>query len=189
VSPQDRRIYVLVDGENIDATLGVTILGRRPQSDERPRWERLLQWAQQHWGGTPSGLFFLNVPSRSIPGPFVQALVGAGYTPIPLAGPSNVKVVDVAIQRTLDALNERDGDILLVSHDKDFIPNLRPLVDGVRRIGLAGFTEHMAGAYSELTEQGMEMIDLEDDIAAFNQRLPRIRVIELDAFDPETFLR
>jgi len=28
--------YVLVDGENIDATLGTSILGRRPHPDERP---------------------------------------------------------------------------------------------------------------------------------------------------------
>ena len=39
--------YVLVDGENIDATLGTSILGRRPQPDERPRWDRLLSFARE----------------------------------------------------------------------------------------------------------------------------------------------
>ncbi len=38
----DRATYVLVDGENIDATLGQSILGRRPNPHERPRWDRLL---------------------------------------------------------------------------------------------------------------------------------------------------
>ena len=36
-----RITYVLIDGENIDATLGTSILGRRPHPDERPRWDRL----------------------------------------------------------------------------------------------------------------------------------------------------
>ncbi|MGL5849240.1 MAG: NYN domain-containing protein, partial [Phycicoccus sp.] len=37
----DRRTVVLVDGENLDATLGSSVLGRRPQPEERPRWERV----------------------------------------------------------------------------------------------------------------------------------------------------
>ena len=51
--------YLLVDGENIDATLGTSILGRRPRPEERPRWERLLQFAQEQWGQPAHGLFFL----------------------------------------------------------------------------------------------------------------------------------
>ena len=31
-----RQTYLLVDGENIDATLGTSILQRRPQPEERP---------------------------------------------------------------------------------------------------------------------------------------------------------
>ena len=44
-----RTTYVLVDGENIDATLGSSILSRRPHPEERPRWERLLQFATDEW--------------------------------------------------------------------------------------------------------------------------------------------
>ena len=47
-----RTTYVLVDGENIDATLGTSILGRRPRPEERPRWERLL-----HRLGSRLGLY------------------------------------------------------------------------------------------------------------------------------------
>lgn len=36
----ERTTYLLVDGENIDATLGTSILQRRPTPAERPRWER-----------------------------------------------------------------------------------------------------------------------------------------------------
>ena len=43
----ERMTYLLVDGENIDATLGTSILGRRPRPEERPRWDRLLEWAER----------------------------------------------------------------------------------------------------------------------------------------------
>ena len=41
-----RTTYVLVDGENIDATLGTSILARRPRPEERPRWERVLRFIE-----------------------------------------------------------------------------------------------------------------------------------------------
>ena len=40
--PEAGLTYLLVDGENIDATLGQGILGRRPRPDERPRWDLSL---------------------------------------------------------------------------------------------------------------------------------------------------
>jgi len=43
----------------------------------------------------------------------------------------------------------------------------------------------MSGIYSEL---GVPTYDLEFDAKAFNQRLPRIRVIPINEFDPEDFL-
>ena len=52
---------------------------------------------------------------------FVQALTALDFQPVLLSGPSDVKVVDTAIQRTLEALAERGhGDVLLASHDGDF---------------------------------------------------------------------
>src|SRR4051794_41944846 len=73
--------------------------------------------------------------------PFVQALTALEFRPVLLSGTSDVKVVDVAIQRTLDALTERGhGDVLLASHDGDFVPHLVPLLEGGhRRGGLIGF--------------------------------------------------
>ena len=41
--------YLLVDGENIDATLGTSVLGRRPDPDERPRWDRVLHYCNSIW--------------------------------------------------------------------------------------------------------------------------------------------
>ena len=179
-----RTTYLLVDGENIDATLGVSVLGRRPHSEERPRWNKLLQHAEEAWGQPVKGLFFLAV-SDSLPIGFVQALIALGYTAIPLRGAG--KVVDIAIQRTAEALVERESDVMLVSHDKDFVPQMEELAATPdRRTALVGFREFMASDLQHIP--GIEFHDLEYDVGAFTSPLPRVRVIEIDEFDPLEFI-
>ncbi|MEQ6901317.1 NYN domain-containing protein [Nocardioides sp. YIM 152588] len=183
----ERRTFVLVDGENVDATLGNSLLGRRPAPEERPRWERVTDFAEDLWGQPVTGLFFLNASSGSLPTSFVQALLAMGYRPVPLSGSAEEKVVDIGIQRTLDALLAHDdADVLLASHDADFARHLGSLVDGDRRVGLLGFREFTS---AQLTGLGVPLYDLEDDVKAFNQPLPRTRIIPLAEFDPEFFLR
>ena len=181
-----RRTFVLVDGENIDATLGNSLLGRRPLPEERPRWERVTAYAEAEWGQPVVGLFFLNASNGQLPGSFIQALLAMAYRPIPLAGRSDQKVVDVGIQRTLDALLGRDDDVLLVSHDADFAPHMQRLLGGERRVGVIGLHEYVSIQYTDLD---IDIHDLEDDVQAFNVPLPRVRIIDLDDFDPERFLR
>ena len=182
-----RRTFVLVDGENIDATLGNSLLGRRPAPEERPRWERVTQYVEEGWGQPVTGLFFLNASNGHLPTPFIQALLAMQYRPVPLAGRSDEKVVDIGIQRTLDALVEHeDADVVLVSHDADFAEHIRNLVDGRREIALIGFREFMS---TQLTGIGVKFFDLEEDVNAFTQPLPRVKIIPLTQFDPEQFLR
>jgi uncharacterized protein len=181
----ERRTFLLVDGENIDATLGTALFQRRPQPEERPRWERLTAFAEATWGQPAVGLFFLNATSGQMPLTFVQALLALSYRPIPLAGGSDEKVVDIGIQRTLQALKAHDADVLLCSHDGDFAPALEALDDG-RRLGLLALREFVSG---QLTALDIPVFDLEDDVAAFNAVLPRTRIISLADFDPEQFLR
>jgi uncharacterized protein len=185
----ERRTYVLVDGENIDATLGTSILMRRPQSEERPRWDRLLGFAEKRWEQPVTGLFFLAASGGTdgLPMSFVQALLALGYRPIPISGGPEDKVVDIAIQRTLVELRNRAADVILVSHDGDFVPQVTDLCDG-RRVGLMAFQEFRNAEYLPLEGQGLELFDLEYDVHAFNTRLPRVRVIPIDEFDPAQFL-
>jgi len=178
--------WVLVDGENIDATLGNSILGRRPQPEERPRWDRILTFIAEEWGRPSRGLFFLNA-SVSLPMSFVQALLAIGFQPVPLAGQPDEKVVDIAIQRTLRALRDRDGDVLLVSNDGDFAGDLAPLADTSRRVGVLGFEEFRSSALTAVP--GVQFFDLEYDVHAFDAPLPRLRVIPIAEFDPAVFLR
>ena len=180
----DRTTYLLVDGENIDATLGVSVLGRRPEPQERPRWNTLLQFTEKVWDQPVKGLFFLAV-AGDLPASFVQALLAMGYRPVPVSGEG--KVVDIAIQRTADALLERDADVMLVSHDRDFVPQMEELAqDEGRRVGIVGFGEFMATGLREV--EGMEFFDLEYDVRAFTSRLPRVRVIPIEEFDPLEFI-
>ena len=181
------RTHLLVDGENIDATLGNTILGRRPNPDERPRWDRVRTFLEATWGQPVNALFFVNASSGTVPKPFIQALIAMGYTPIPLAGPAGVKVVDEGILRTLEALAERPGDVVLATHDADFVDCVRPLLGG-RRVGLLAFREFVSTAYDDLVDAGLTVFDIEDDAGSFTNRLPRIRIIPLDEFDPNDYL-
>jgi uncharacterized protein len=181
----DRTTYLLVDGENIDGALG-GILDRKPESHERPRWQHIRDLAEREWAQPVRALFFINA-SRGLHAPFVQALLALGYRPIPLSGRADQKVVDIAIQRTLGALVDRPGDVLLASHDADFAADMAALArSDDRRVGLVVFSELVGQALREVP--GIEVFDLEDHAHAFDVELPRVRVIPLDDYDPSRFL-
>jgi len=182
------RTYLLIDGENIDATLGLSVLGHRPNPEQRPRWDRVSEFATQAWGQPVQALFFLNASSGQMPLPFVQALLAMGYHPIPLAGSRDEKVVDIGIQRTLEALVDRPGDVLLASHDGDFLPQIEALLGPDRRVGVLCFREFLNSGLTDLANRGLKIFDLEDDVAAFTSILPRVRIIPIEAFDPLRYL-
>lgn len=179
--------YLLIDGENIDATLGMSVLGRRPNPDERPRWDRVLSFPETEWGRPARGLFFLNASSGQMPMSFVQALLAMDFRPIPLASDGDEKVVDVGIQRTLEAISAQgEGDVILASHDGDFVPQVESLLRQGRRVGVLCFREFLSAQLAEL--EGIEVYDLESDVEAFNAVLPRVRIIPLASFDPKRYL-
>lgn len=186
VMPGDPITYLLVDGENVDGVLGSgSILGRRPEPAERPRWNKLLDFAAARWRQPVRALFFINA-TRTVPTSFVQALMAMDYAPILLSGSDDESVVDIAIQRTLSALRDRVGDVLLASHDGDFAAHLTEVATPGRQVGIVAFGEFVAQSLRDVP--GVEIFDLEYDADAFDLRLPRVRVIPLDEFDPERFL-
>lgn len=194
--------YLLVDGENIDATLGMSVLGRRPEPEERPRWDRVLSFCDRlsdaeagGQGDDTTALFFLNATSGHMPMGFVQALLAMDYRPVPLAGSGNQeeKVVDIGIQRTLDALAERveageSAQVLLGSHDGDYIPQVERLLDAGAAVGVLGFREFVNARLASLESKGLRLHDLETDVDAFTVALPRVRIIPLADFDPLKFI-
>ena len=186
----DEITYLVVDGENIDATLGMSVLERRPNPEERPRWDRVLDAATHTWSQPTKGLFFLNGSNGHLPMGFIQALTAMNYTPIPLACESpTVKVVDVGIQKTLSAIAELDGaSVILASHDGDFVPQVRELLSMGRKVAIMCFKEFLSAQLQELVDEGLEVLDLEHDLDAFQVVLPRLQIIDLEAFDPFAFL-
>src|SRR5918998_4584735 len=168
----DGTTYLLVDGENIDWALG-GILDRKPEPHERPRWQHLVRFAETEWAQPVRALFLINA-SRGLHAPFVQALIALSYRPIPLSGRADQKVVDIAIQRTLVALQDRPGDVLLASHDVDFAPDMTTLARSPgRRLGLVVFSELVAQGLRDVPD--IQIFDIEDHARAFDVELPRVR--------------
>ncbi|RRD29184.1 NYN domain-containing protein [Actinomyces bowdenii] len=202
--------YLLVDGENIDATLGMSVLGRRPEPEERPRWDRVLSYCDEIAGMTAKptpgpmagqsgrnarALFFLNATSGHMPMGFIQALLAMDYRPVPLAGSGSAeeKVVDIGIQRTLEALAQKvesgeQAQILLGSHDGDYVPQVERLLDAGAQVGILCFREFLNAHLTALESRGLTIHDLELDVRAFTSPLPRVRIISLADFDPLAFL-
>lgn len=180
--------YFLVDGENIDWTLS-EIIKTKPGPESRPRWDRIREFVEGAWPAQECrALFFRNESAGHPPLPFIAALRAAGYRPVLLEGPADVKVVDVGILRTLEVLRERPGHVVLASHDRDFAEHVRALVGPERRVAVLGFREFLSAELRALEADGVKLFDLEYDAKAFNTKLPRLRIVPIDAFDPTEFL-
>ena len=95
--------------------------------------------------------------------------------------------MDVGILRTLDALRAHpDADVLLCTHDADFVEAVANFQAGGHRVGIVALREFTSTQYAAAD---IEVHDLEYQVGAFNVSLPRVRIIALDDFDPEQFLR
>lgn len=194
-------MYILIDGENIDATLGVNIFKRAPHPEERPRWDRVLRfdpWAQDSPDSLSddegeieaTGLFFMNATERTAM-TFVQALLAIGWRPVLLTSDDpQIKIVDAGIQRTLEAIaTHRPGaDIVIASHDVDYLPQISDLLDAGHRVAIICFREYLSVQLAELEDRGLEIVDLEYDVGAFNQTLNRIYPMDIADFDPLDFI-
>jgi len=192
-----RLVYLLVDGENIDRTLG-QIIGHKPSPAQRPRWDQIRSFVEKKFQAQCRALFFLNA-TESIPGPFIQMLKATKYIPIPLSTehPETVKVVDLGIIKTLEAIYEQERSsartdverpaVVLASHDADFKEALSAL-DGYDR-AILGFQEYVSGEFSDI--DNLKIYDLEDTVRAFQSDagpLPRTRTVDINDFDPEKYL-
>lgn len=168
----------------------MSVLARRPEPEERPRWDRVLRYAESLFDAPTKGLFFLNASSGHLPMGFVQALLAMEYKPIPLASNhAEDKVVDIGVQRMLEAiLASGRGNVLLGSHDGDFVPQVKALLEAGHRVGVLAFPEFLSTGLAQLVPEGLQVCDLEHDVGAFQVMLPRLKIIPLEEFEPTTYL-
>ena len=182
-----RTTFLLVDGENLDATLGTDILRHRPAPDERPRWDRVTEFLRQAWGQDVRGLFFLNASSGTMPMPFVQALLALGYRVDPAVGRQGREG-----RRHRHPAHPRGpgrpGRGRRPRQPRRRLRGGAAAAAGTRRVALLGFREYVSQRLAELEPLGLQFFDMELAVGAFNIPLPRVRIITLDEFDPEHFL-
>ena len=185
-APTPRAAYVIVDAENVDRTLG-GIYGRRPRSAERPRWERLPDFIRKHFA--PDVKAYMVLAARNTPqfAGFVGILPDLDFEPVVVNPQPGVPVVDRAIQAMLRCIPPH-ADLILITHDADFIEALEPLVAADRRVAIIGFAGQVSHVYREHGE--IEIYDIVLDVAAFDVPPPRETkaAVDLDDFDPGEFM-
>jgi uncharacterized protein len=75
---------------------------------------------------------------------------------------------------------------MLASHDGDFLPQVGELLRSDHQVAIVGFKEFLNAGFADLP--GLQVFDIEEDAGCFTNVLPRVRIIDLDSFDPERFL-
>ena len=160
--PPPRVTYLVIDGENLDATLGGSVLGRRPAPEERPRWERVVDFAQRLWAPGQGAVLHqrqLGQPAHALPpgpaghGPAPGAAVGApGDEGRRRGHPAHARAHRGRRRRRHAGQPRRRLPA----------PGRRP---ARRRApgGLLAFREFVNAGYLDLTDAGLEIFDLEDD--------------------------
>ncbi|MGH7140227.1 MAG: hypothetical protein ACREHD_31195 [Pirellulales bacterium] len=167
-----------VDGPNIDGVLG-EILGHMPESNERPRWDRVKRFLPS----ARKPVFAMNGENFTKKAyPFFRAMRCMGYdfkaVPPTECSSENEDPVDNFIADGLrDGVREqvagRPQHVTLVSHDHFHAPILAQLVNAGGSVALIGFPEWIAPDLLALEGDRCEVLDLERDIGAFSYRLPR----------------
>lgn len=185
--------YVLIDAENVDWAVS-NVLGRKPESQDRVQFDRLVAFAERHFPTPVRCIVFLNARGEQLPDPmmgFVRAVKTAGCEVALLYGRQDQKVVDLGILKMLEAIRAQrpEAAVGLASHDgSDFAPALRPLLEEKRHVAVLGLREHLSQRFRELVPLGLEILDLETDAKVFLRPLPRLLPVRVDEFDPTLFL-
>ena len=187
VGPAVHRVLLVWDAPNLDMGLG-SILGRRPTTLERPRFDALGRWLldrtaevaakrrnDQDIAAEPEATVFTNIApgSADVVRPWVDALRNVGFAVF--AKPKLDEDSDVDSDM-LDHIAQRraDGLAALVVASADGQAFRQPLEeisrDGVP-VQVLGFREHASWA---LASDTLEFVDLEDITGVFREPLPRI---------------
>jgi uncharacterized protein len=183
-SPTTPMTLLVWDAPNIDMSLG-TILGGRPSSASRPRFDALGRWLISRAGveTEPEATVFTNVApgSTDFVRPWVEALRNTGFAVFakPKVDDSDI---DDDMLRHIHARHEQGvlRRLLVASGDsRAFREPLEELVAQGVQVTVLGFREHASFAVNSGI---LDFEDLEDIPELFLQPLPRIT---LETLPPE----
>jgi len=174
---------LIIDGPNIDAVLGLSVLQRKPLPSERPRWDRVLDVARL-WYSVFDAEFILNGDKfddqRS---PFYRFLKQTGYNVVtPKAAEwcdsDRQDPVDEYAKHRIESLIEpirtdKSRGVLLVSHDGGYAAVLDGILALDGFVGIVAFREWLAPELVALKHRGAMLLDLQRDFGAFDVRFER----------------
>lgn len=174
--PPERSLLVW-DAPNMDMSLG-TLLGTRPTSAFRPRFDAVGRWLLDLAGpeGEAEACVFTNVVPGTIEivRPWVEALRNVGFAVFAKPKTSDDSDVDDDMLGHIDlrAGEGRLRHVVVASGDgRAFREPLEKLVEDGTGVTVIGFREYAGFA---LASEVISFVDLEDIDGVFREPLPRV---------------
>ncbi|MGH3615466.1 MAG: NYN domain-containing protein [Pseudonocardia sp.] len=171
------RVLLVWDAPNMDMSLG-TLLGARPTSAFRPRFDAVGRWLLELAG--PEAVAEATVFTNVVPGstevvrPWVEALRNVGFAVFAKPKVSEDSDVDDDMLAHIGLRGDEGAlrHVVVASGDgRAFREPLEVLVERGIGVTVIGFREHATFA---LSSEILEFVDLEDIDGVFREPLPRI---------------
>ena len=176
------RVLLVWDAPNMDMSLG-SLLGARPTSAFRPRFDAIGRWLLDVAG--PDALAEATVFTNVVPGstevvrPWVEALRNVGFAVFAKPKVTDDSDVDEDMLAHIRLRAEEGGlsHVVVASGDgRAFREPLEELVAKDVSVTVIGFREY---ANFALNSEVIEFVDLEDIDGVFREPLPRVTLDSL----------
>jgi putative heme uptake system protein len=171
------RVLLVWDAPNMDMSLG-SLLGARPTSAFRPRFDAIGRWLLEVAGedGLAEATVFTNVVpgSTDVVRPWVEALRNVGFAVFAKPKVTDDSDVDEDMLAHIRLRAEEGGlsHVVVASGDgRAFREPLEELVGKDVPVTVIGFREY---ANFALSSEVIEFVDLEDIDGVFREPLPRM---------------
>ena len=181
-APTASRVLLVWDAPNMDMSLG-SLLGTRPTSAYRPRFDAVGRWLLDVAGdeAVAEATVFTNVVpgSTEVVRPWVEALRNVGFAVFAKPKTSEDSDVDddmLAHIRLRAAEGHLEHVVVASGDGRAFREPLEELHASGTSITVIGFREHASFA---LNSEVIEFVDLEDIEGVFREPLPRITLDSL----------
>ncbi len=178
------RVLLVWDAPNMDMSLG-SLLGTRPTSAYRPRFDAVGRWLLDLAGpeAVAEACVFTNVVpgSTEVVRPWVEALRNVGFAVFAKPKTSDDSDVDDDMLAHIQARHDEGTlrHVVVASGDgRAFREPLEALIEKQTDVTVIGFREHASFA---LNSEVISFLDLEDIDGVFREPLPRITLDSLPA--------